>query len=188
MKKIKKIVSRGVDIFQLRDKNLCDKELLAAAKEIVSFCKKRKALFIINDRVDVALAAGADGVHLGQGDLPIKEARKILPRNFLIGVSTHSLKQALKAQEEGADYIGFGPLFATKTKPRLSPIGVGEIEKLNEKIKIPYFAIGNINLKNLKLLRKKNVKRIAVHSAIYNLKEPKEKILAFKKELFGKEI
>lgn len=181
--KAAKIASAGVDVIQLRDKDACDKNLLLTAKKLASFCKRKKVLFVVNDRVDMAIACGADGVHLGQDDLPVRETRKITPRNFLIGVSTHSIKQALQAQKDKADYVGFGPVFATKTKPHLLPIGLDGIDALNKKIKIPYFVIGNVNLENLKLLTGKKVKRIAVHSAIYELREPEREIAAFKKEL-----
>jgi thiamine-phosphate pyrophosphorylase len=184
--KAKKIIaSKGVDIIQLRDKTVCDKKLFSVAKKLAFLCKKKRILFILNDRVDIAMASGADGVHLGQEDLPVKEVRKIVPKTFLIGVSTHSYLQAKKAQKEGADYIGFGPAFTTKTKPQLKSIGTKEISLLNKYIRIPYFVIGNVNLKNLRLLRKKGTERIALHSAIYKLKNPNQKILSFRKQLLS---
>lgn len=181
--KAKKIAEAGADIIQLRDKKTSDKKLLEAAVKIASVCRKNKVLFIINDRLDIALACQADGVHLGQDDLGIKTARKLVPKNFLIGLSTHSLEQAQKAQKEGADYIGFGPIFATGTKPHLKPIGENKIIPLSKKIKIPYFIIGNINQKNLSGLKTKGVKRVAVHSAVYKSKNPQREILLFKRQL-----
>lgn len=186
--KAKRIASAGADIIQLRDKDASDKKLLIVARKLSSLCKREKILFVVNDRVDIALASGADGVHLGQEDLPVHEARKITPRDFLIGVSTHSPKQALQAQEDGADYIGFGPIFATKTKPHLLPVGLEGIAVLNKKIKIPYFVIGNVNLENLKSLKKKGVKRVALHSAVYESNEPEREIALFKKQLLYKII
>lgn len=183
VEKAKRIASSGIHILQLRDKNTCDKKLLEVAREIASFCKKKKVFFILNDRIDIAIASKAHGVHLGEGDLPMCEARKIAPKNFLVGISTHSIKQALKAQKEGADYISFGPVFTTRTKPLLSPVGVEKIALLNKRIKIPCFIIGNVNLKNLKLLKTKGAKRIAMHSAIYKLRDPRQKISSFRKEL-----
>lgn len=178
-----RVASAGADIVQLRDKDVADKDLLNVARKLSSFCKTRKILFIVNDRADIAIACDADGVHLGQEDLPVSEVRKITSRDFLIGVSTHSVKQALQAEEAGADYIGFGPVFATKTKPHLLPIGLDGIEVLNKKIKIPYFIIGNVNLENLKLLRGKGVKRVALYSAIYDSKDPWEEMAALKRQL-----
>ncbi len=183
VEKAKKIVSGGGCILQLRDKRISDQKLFEVGKTIASFCRKKKIFFIINDRIDIAIASGADGVHLGQSDLPICEARKIAPRNFLIGISTHSIKQAMKAQKEGADYISFGPIFATRTKPHLTPVGTEKIAILATKIKIPCFVIGNAGIRNLKLLKAKGAKRIAIHSAVYRLKDPRKKILSFKKGL-----
>ncbi len=183
VEKAKKIVSGGGHILQLRDKKISDRKLFEVGKKIASFCRKKKVFFILNDRIDIAIASEADGVHLGQSDLPLCEARKIAPRNFLIGVSTHSIKQAVKAQKEGADYISFGPIFATRTKPHLSPIGTEKIALLARKIKIPCFVIGNVGIRNLKLLKAKGTKRIAMHCAVYKLKNPRQKILSFKKEL-----
>lgn len=181
--KAEKIAKAGADIIQLRDKKISDKKLLEAAVKIASVCRKNKILFIINDRLDIALACQADGVHLGQDDLQIKTARKLVPNNFLIGLSTHSLEQAQKAQKEGADYIGFGPIFATGTKPHLKPIGENSLVSLSRKMKIPYFVIGDINQNNLSGLKTKGVKRIAVHSAVYKSKNPEKEILLFKKQL-----
>ena len=179
----KQIILSSVDVIQLRDKEANDRKLLTVAKKLASFCKKRKILFIVNDRLDIAVLSGADGVHVGQEDLPLKEIKKLCPKNFLLGVSTHSVKEARKAQDEGADYIGFGPVFATKTKPHLKPVGVKKISILNKKIRIPFFVIGDVKLSNLEILKRCGVKRIALHSAIYNSRIPKEKIKVFKKEL-----
>jgi len=181
--KARKIVSSGIHILQLRDKRISDRKLFEVARKIASFCRKKKVFFIVNDRIDIAIASRADGVHLGQSDLSLYEARKIVPRNFLIGISTHSVKEALRAQKEGADYISFGPVFATRTKPLLSPIGTEKIALLDKKIKIPYFVIGNVNLKNLKLLKDRGAQRIAIHSAVYKLKNPRQKILSFRREI-----
>jgi len=183
VEKARKIVSSGIHILQLRDKRVSDRKLFEIGREIASFCRKKKVFFIVNDRIDIAIASRADGVHLGQGDLSLYEARKIAPRNFLIGISTHSVKEALKAQKEGADYISFGPVFATRTKPLLSPIGTEKIALLDKKIKIPCFVIGNVNLKNLKLLKDRGARRIAMHSSVYKLKNPRQKILSFRKEI-----
>src|SRR5690349_23448521 len=111
----------GADVVQLRDKTLLGGEALQVAKTLAAICREYGVLFIVNDRVDLALAAEADGVHLGQEDLPVAAARILAQRygrtDFLIGKSTHSLTQALAAQKEAPDYIGVGPVFATPTKP-----------------------------------------------------------------------
>ncbi|MBD3234804.1 MAG: thiamine phosphate synthase, partial [candidate division Zixibacteria bacterium] len=102
----------GARIIQYRDKNGLRKNILKTAKVIRNICNDYATIFIVNDYIDIALLSEADGVHLGQGDIPIKEARKITPEDFIIGVSTHSLEQAKKAEADGADYIGIGPVFA----------------------------------------------------------------------------
>jgi thiamine-phosphate pyrophosphorylase len=125
-----------------------------------------KTLFIVNDYVDVAVAALADGVHLGQEDLSLKQARKILGKNRIIGISCHNLAQALKAQKEGADYIGIGPIYPTATKPGYPGIGLKAAAELKNKIKIPYFAIGNIGEGNIEQITAVGIRRIAVCRAI----------------------
>jgi len=156
-----KITKTGSNIVQLRAKNAAKKELLSDALRLKRMFRNR-AIFIINDHVDIARAARADGVHLGQDDLPIKEARKILGKKSLIGVSCHSLKQALIAQKEGADYIGIGPIFKTLTKPECKIDGPGILGKLRKNIKIPVFAIGGINRKNLRQITSKGISKVAV--------------------------
>ena len=134
--------------------------------------KKTKTIFIINDYADIAKLANADGLHLGQNDLPIKEARKLLGRNKIIGISCHSLEEAREAERSGADYIGFGPIFQSPTKPEYKAIGTGSLRKVMRRIKIPVFAIGGINTKNLKRLKAKRIERIAVSSLISKTKHP----------------
>jgi thiamine-phosphate pyrophosphorylase len=155
-----KAIACGVKLLQLRDKISPKKIILENARAICKF--KKRSLVIINDHPDIACVVNCDGVHLGQDDLPIKEARKLLGRDKLIGISCHSLKHALTAQENGADYIGIGPIFSTPTKPGRGPIGLNILKNLKNKIKIPYFAIGGINLNNLEIVKAAGAKRIAV--------------------------
>ena len=118
--------------------------------------------FIVNDSIDIALLAGADGVHLGQDDIPIIEARKITPPGFLIGISTHSLEQALEAERLGADYIGSGPVFATPTKEDYVPIGPETVKRVLQSVHIPVVAIGGLNMDNLPELRAVGAKNFAM--------------------------
>jgi len=127
----------GVDLVQLRENTACDRDFLRDAKAIKRICKEKGIIFIINNRLDIAQLAGADGLHLGQTDLPLKEVRKIFGKNRIVGVSCHNLTEALKAQSEGADYIGIGPIFSTTIKPNLKPIKLSSIKLINQKIKIP---------------------------------------------------
>lgn len=146
----KKVLAGGAQILQLRGKGLSSRELLEQAREVRELTRKTGATFIINDRADIALLSGADGVHLGQDDLPISEARKILGRGKMIGISTHNIEQALKAEQEGADYIGFGPIFDTKTKADAEEAkGVSALKEVKSKVSIPVIAIGGINLENV---------------------------------------
>ena len=162
-----------VDIIQLRDKRNSRGLLLKAAMKLNKLFKATNKIFIINDHPDIAKIADCDGVHLGQGDWPVKKARKLLGRNKIIGVSCHNLKQAKKAQNEGADYIGIGPVFATKTKPDYLPIGLSGVNALKGKINIPYFAIGDIKKDNIDSVVKQGAKRVAVCRAILETKDHK---------------
>ena len=145
-------VSAGIKTIQLREKNMTKKELYKEALSVRKFTLKHRAAFIINDYVDIALAVNADGVHLGQEDMPIREARKLLGENKIIGISTHSLKQAVDAQRAGADYIAFGPIFKTTTKDAGSPKGIESLIEIKKHIKIPVVAIGGITAGNASLV------------------------------------
>lgn len=171
----RQVLDGGARILQLRGKGLPSKELLSQAREISTLTKKAGALFIVNDRADVALLSNADGVHLGQDDLPIAEARKVLGKDKVIGISTHNIVQAVKAEQEGADYIGFGPVFGTTTKADAEQAkGIQALRGLKKGVAIPVVAIGGINLENLKEVINAGADGVAVISAITksdNIKE-----------------
>lgn len=132
------------------------------------------ALFIVNDHCDIAEAAGADGVHLGQDDLPIEEARKVVGRGKIIGISTHSRDQALAAEKAGADYIGFGPIFPTATKDAGSARQVEAIEIIRQTVSIPIIAIGGIHHGNVRDVIKAGADGVAVISAILSAPDLKQ--------------
>ena len=159
-------VSAGIKTIQLREKNMTKKELYKEALSIRKFTLKHRATFIINDYVDIALAVNADGVHLGQEDMPISGARKLLGENKIIGISTHSLKQAVDAQRAGADYIGFGPIIKTSTKDAGSPKGIESLIEIKKHIKIPVVAIGGITIDNVSEVFKSRADAVAVASGI----------------------
>ncbi len=162
----------GIKIVQYREKVLHDKEKVSQAKRLASLCKKYNSLFIVNDRIDIALAVDADGIHLGQEDIPPITARKILGADKIIGRSTHCIEDIKNAEVEGCDYIGIGSIFSSKTKTRLNPIGINYLKKgLNETL-LPAFAIGGINSSNINELNKINNLRIAVSDAIINSTNP----------------
>jgi len=170
---LKKASLYGVDIVQLRDKLGTSKEILAFTKKALLLLRGRIP-FILNDRVDLALISGADGVHLGQDDVLLSAARKMLGSRAIIGVSCQRLEQVRQAYHEGADYIGFGSVFKTLTKPERSPMNEGLLVKAAAyawRVEIPLFAIGGITGGNLGLLLQKGVRRIAVCRDILTAKD-----------------
>ena len=164
---VKEALKGGADTIQLRDKYLSYKKLLDEAKKIRKIIPRNKALFIVNDNVDIALFSDADGVHLGKDDMPVKEAREILGEDKIIGVSCDNVKEAVKAEKEGADYVALGPIFQTNTKKDIpAPLGVKVIKETKEKISIPIVAIGGINGENMEEVLKAGADSIAVISAV----------------------
>ncbi len=162
----------GVKIVQYREKFLDDCEKISQAKCLASLCKKYNSLFVVNDRIDIALAVDADGIHLGQEDIPTKIARELLGDEKIIGKSTHCLEDIKSAEEEGCDYIGIGPIFPSQTKMHLDPIGIDYLRKGLNKTLLPAFAIGGINSSNINKLDQVNNLRIAVSDTIMNSNAP----------------
>ncbi|MDD5692825.1 MAG: thiamine phosphate synthase [Candidatus Omnitrophica bacterium] len=158
-------------IVQLRDKISAKPDILKAALKLSRRLRRSNTLFIVNDHPDLAVFSGADGVHLGQEDMPLEKAKGILGKDKIIGISCHNLVQALKAQKQGADYIGIGPVFATPTKPGIRPIGLKVLKELKGKIKIPYFAIGGINKNNIAKIISFGCRRVAVRRSAAEAKE-----------------
>jgi thiamine-phosphate pyrophosphorylase len=161
-------IAGGADALQLREKNMESGELLRRAKILSAICKKRGVLLIINDRPDIAVLSDADGVHVGQGDLPAIEARKIVGPEKIVGVSTHEIGQARQAVLDGADYIGVGPIFRSSTKPRDWEIipGLDYGAAVAETIRIPAVAIAGINPGNVHEVLTCGLSRIAVTAAV----------------------
>ncbi|HKA53577.1 MAG TPA: thiamine phosphate synthase [Candidatus Binatia bacterium] len=140
-----KVCAGGARLLQLRVKELPTREFLSTAREVGAICRQAGCLLIINDRADIALAVGADGVHVGQEDLPVEAARKVLGPDKVIGVSTHDPAQALAAERGGADYIGFGPLFGTSTKATgYGARGLAQLREIRALVRLPIVAIGGI--------------------------------------------
>lgn len=145
----KEAAEAGVTLVQLRAKNLCSRDFLDLALKLSEYLRNKGLPFIINDRVEIALSCGATGVHLGQEDLPLPFAREILGKDKLIGISVHSLEEALTAEKGGADYLGVGPVYYTSTKRVVkSPLGLEGLKAIKERIRIPILAIGGINARN----------------------------------------
>ncbi|MFH1752612.1 MAG: thiamine phosphate synthase [Candidatus Omnitrophota bacterium] len=162
----KEAIAGGARWIQLRDKMSDDGTLLREALKLRELTTETGAILIINDRVDIAMASGADGVHIGQEDLPYECARRLLGADKIIGISTHNIEQARAAQVKGADYIGVGPIFKTRTKPALKAIGLDIIDMVSREIRIPAFFIGGIDLRNLDEVLNMGAGSIAVASAI----------------------
>ena len=160
------VLRAGVAWVQYRDKNASRRKVYEEAIKLKDLAGKHNAVFIVNDYSDIALAVDADGVHLGQDDLPVKETRKILGKGKIIGVSTLSIEQALEAEQAGADYLGFGPVFHTSTKDAGSPRGIALLGEIKNKVSIPVVAIGGINLENIHSVLETGVDAVAVVSAI----------------------
>ncbi len=138
------LLDAGARIMQLRLKSAPGRELLAAARAITAMCRERGAMLIIDDRADIAMLAGAGGVHLGQEDLPLKAARQLVGREMIIGISTHNVEQALAAERGGADYIGFGPLYPGGLRNNAAGKGLASLREVRAAVSIPIVAIGGI--------------------------------------------
>ncbi|MFL5828211.1 MAG: thiamine phosphate synthase [Thermoleophilaceae bacterium] len=169
---VERALAGGVDVVQLRDKQLSDEALHDAALELRALCESAGALFIVNDRPEIALQAGADGVHVGQDDVPCPEARRTVGPELLVGLSTHTPVQVYEARSEPVDYIGVGPVYETATKPGLPAVGhdlVGYADAHGQK---PFFAIGGIDRSNVAEVAKAGASRIAVVRAIRDADDP----------------
>ncbi len=162
----------GVEVVQLREKTLPGEELIARARAVRELTARAGALFVVNDRPDVALLTHADGVHLGQDDLPIHEARSVLGPACLVGVSTHSVDDARRAARQGADYIGVGPMFETATKDAGELLGPGGLASVLAEVRTPAFAIGGVDVVNVEQVRRAGGERIAVSSAVLRSEDP----------------
>jgi thiamine-phosphate pyrophosphorylase len=186
LKKIEQAYRGGADIIQLRSKLLTDAALVRLGLKIGKIAAKYRKLYFVNDRVDLALATGADGVHLGQEDLPVALAQRLardVGRKILIGKSTHSLKQALAAVKEGADYIGVGPVFRTPTKPHTKSVGLRFVKQAASRIRIPWVAIGGIDLTNIGDVVAAGANRVAVVRAVFSAKDPERAARELKYQL-----
>ena len=155
----------GVKCIQYREKDLSRREIYSKAVTLRELTRSFDATFIINDHADIALAVGAEGVHLGQDDLPLKEARKIMGGR-IVGISTHNLVQAKEAELGGADYIGFGPVFHTTTKDAGAPKGIDNLRAVKENVSIPVVAIGGISLDNISSVISAGADAVALATAI----------------------
>ena len=164
-------LAAGVRLVQLREKDMDGRRFYGRAVEFRRMTTAAGALLIVNDRVDIALAAGADGVHVGQDDLPVGAVRKIAPQ-LIVGASTHSLEEALAAQEAGASYVNIGPIFATQTKPTTVPLGPEVIDKIAPRLRIPWTTMGGITSSNIDQVVARGARHRAVMTAVTAAADP----------------
>lgn len=169
---IEEAIKGGVTVVQVREKELSTLQFFRVATLIKSITQKYNIPFIVNDRADIALAVDADGLHIGQEDLPLAVARKLLGSNKIIGVSVATLEEALLAQQEGADYLGIGAIFPTKTKSDATSVSLAELKRIKDNVSIPVVAIGGINKNNIKKVMATGVDGAAVVSAIIACSNP----------------
>jgi len=182
---LKAVLEGGSKIIQLREPDLSDRALYQMALDFRKFTSEAGALLIINDRVDIALAADADGVHLGQDDLPLEAARKAAPE-LLIGVSTHSVEDALSAQEHGADYINIGPIFPTETKDGLHNfLGPQAVTEIGGKVSIPFTVMGGIKESNIDEVISRGAQKVAVVTAVTQADDMAGAVRALRKKISG---
>ena len=164
-------IDGGADCLQLREPGMAAGELLARARWLADLCRRRNVVSIVNDRPDVALLSGADGVHVGQSDLPATEARKVVGRDKLVGVSTHAVEQARRAVADGADYLGVGPVFPSGTKPRDILPGL-DYARATARLPVPCVAIAGITLDNVAAVAATGVRSVAVTAAVCASDDP----------------
>lgn len=163
---VEQAILGGVTLVQLREKNLSDEEFTENARKMLAVCRKHGVPLIINDRADIAAKVGADGVHVGLDDMSVKEARRILGNEKIIGATAHNVNEALSAEADGADYLGVGAVFGSSTKSDAKPLEMSELKAVCEAVKIPVCAIGGINACNISRLCGSGIKGAAVISGI----------------------
>lgn len=180
---VRSAVSCGVKVVQYRNKNAETRQMYEEAVRLREIC--RDSIYLINDRVDIALAAEADGVHLGQSDMPCLAARKLLGSERIIGVTVHNLAEALQAESMGADYLGVSPIFQTATKPDAGkPAGIRLVEDIRAQVDIPLIAIGGINHSNASEVVRAGADGLCAISCVVAKKNVRDEILKFQ-EIFG---
>lgn len=173
----------GVEVVQLRAKDWEARPILSSGERMLELTRRYGVPFFLNDRPDLAALLGADGVHLGQGDLTPEEARRFFPG--MVGRSTHAPKQALRALEEGADYLSVGPVWETPTKPGRKAAGLGYLRWAAENLRVTWYAIGGIDLTNLDQVLEAGARRVVVVRAILDAQDPEGAARAFREQLYG---
>lgn len=182
MEQVKDALDGGITFLQLREKELDHDGFLKEAREMAELSRQYRVPFVVNDEVEIALKCGADGVHVGQDDMACRNARKLLGPDKIIGVSVHNVEEALKAQADGADYLGLGAVKATPTKIDAKAVEFEEIQKVCDAVSIPVVAIGGIKKDNLMELQGSHVDGIAVVSAIFGAENIRQETKELRKK------
>ena len=180
---VEEALKGGATLIQLREKNMSQEEFLKEAREITELCHRYGTALIINDNVEVALKSGADGVHVGIEDTPVKEIRKMTPGDFIIGATAKTTEQAQRAEKEGADYIGVGAVFPSPTKKNAIRITLEQLKKICSSVRIPAVAIGGITYENAGILRGGRMAGVAVVSAVFGAADIKKETARLKKKI-----
>ena len=179
LSRVKAALSGGVTLIQLREKERSTREYIALAKKVHALSQQFGVPLIIDDRVDVALASGAEGVHLGQSDMQIDAARKIVGEDFIIGATTKTVEQALEAYQQSADYLGVGAIYPTTTKVKTVLTSTETLDKICKAVPIPVNAIGGLNKDNIDVLKGIDIKGVCAVSAIMKADDPKKAVCEF---------
>jgi thiamine-phosphate pyrophosphorylase len=180
---IQEAIRVGVDLVQIREKDLPTRDLLALVKAARDAARRTATRLVVNDRLDVALAAGAAGVHLGTQSLPARVVRELVPRDFLVGVSCHSLEETLRAEVGGADYVVLGPIFATPSKlPYGPPLGLAKLREVAARAKIPLLALGGITVERVRACLEAGATGIAGISIFQNCESLEERVQQLRAE------
>lgn len=180
---VEEALKGGATLIQLREKNMSQEEFLKEARKITELCHRYGTALIINDNVEVALKSGADGVHVGIEDTPVKEIRKMVPGDFIIGATAKTTEQAQRAEQEGADYIGVGAVFPSPTKKNAIRITLEQLKKISGSVRIPAVAIGGITYENADTLRGGRMAGVAVVSAVFGAADIKKETARLKKKI-----
>lgn len=181
-RQVEEALKGGATLIQLREKNMPQEEFLKEAREMAALCHRYGTALIINDNVEVALKSGADGVHVGMEDLPVKEIRKQVPGDFIIGATAKTTEQAQRAEKEGADYLGVGAVFPSPTKKNAIRITTEELKKICSSVRIPAVAIGGITSENAGTLVGGGMAGMALVSAVFGASDIERETAGLKKK------
>jgi len=188
LSRLEKLIAGGVDAVQLRSRSLTDRAYLELGRKIKELCRAHQVLFLVDNRVDLALVLDADGVHVGHTDIPALNVREMIGHRKILGISTHSMPEAIEAQKIGADYVSCGPIWATPTKPEVPAVGVNLIGLYRAALRIPFVAIGGIDPSNLDQVIQAGADRVALVRAVYDAADPGQAAKTFKEKLLQSKI